>query len=220
MPFSTLTHLLVFIDKLSVCSHSITIVRISQPISVEAISGWDLSSGLITKATIPLVLQVAAHHEVLTFYLIATPRHPIFLGLSWLETHNPTVDWYSRSITFPISPIPARSWHSLDSVADESSLVTTLAVVLGDITITVNNLPAQYSDFSDIFENWNADRLLTHRPYDHICPIISQRASFNPPNHWLAHQSYLSKRRTAPYTYLWIIGVSTKLRYVIIIPCL
>ena len=109
MPFSTLTHLLVFIDKLSVCAHSITIVLISQPISVEAIGGWDLSSGLITKATIPLVLQVGAHHEVLTFYLIATARHPIFLGLSWLETHNPTVDWYSRSITFPISPIPARS---------------------------------------------------------------------------------------------------------------
>ena len=60
----------------------------------------------------PLVLQVGPHHEVLTFYLISTPRHLIVLGLSWLETHNPTVDWCNRSITFPVrsSPVWSLPW--------------------------------------------------------------------------------------------------------------
>ena len=121
---------------------------------------------MVTEATIPLVLQVGAHQEELTFYLIATPQHPIVLGLSWLETHNPTVDWCNRFITFLVRPIPARSSHSLDSVAVESGLVTTLAVVLWDVIVLVNNLPARYSDFSDIIEKGNVDRLSAHRPYD------------------------------------------------------
>ena len=167
-----------FIDKSFVCAHNIPTVRTSQPISVEAIDGRVLSSGAVTEATIPLVLQIGAHQEELTFYLIATPRHPIVLGLSWLETHNPTVDWCNRSITFPVRPIPTRSRHSLDSVAVESGLVATLAVVSGNVTVPVTNLPIRYSDFSDIFEKRNADRLPAHRPYD--CPIELQ-AGEHPP---------------------------------------
>jgi hypothetical protein len=165
-----------FIDKAFVCAHNIPTIRTSQPIPVEAIDGRALSSGAVTETTIPLVLQIGAHQEELTFYLIATPRHPIVLGLSWLETHNPTVDWCSRSITFPTTPIPARSRHSLDSA--ESGLVATLAVVSGNVTVPVTNLPIRYSDFSDIFEKRNADRLPAHRPYD--CPIELQ-AGEHPP---------------------------------------
>ena len=131
-----------FIDKSFVYTHNIPIVYTSQPISIEEIDGWVLSSVLGTEATISLVLQVGAHHEVLTFHLIATTRHPIVLGLSWLETQNPMVDWCSRSITFPVRPILARVIHSLDSVAIESCLVATLAVLSGDVTIPINNLPA------------------------------------------------------------------------------
>ena len=76
------------------------------------------------------------------------------------------MDWCNRFITFLVRPIPARSSHSLDSVAVESGLVTTLAVVLWDVIVLVNNLPARYSDFSDIIEKGNVDRLSAHRPYD------------------------------------------------------
>ena len=88
------------------------------------------------------------------------------------------MDWCNRSITFPIRSIPARSQHSLDSIAVESGLVATLAIVSGDVTVPVNNLPARYSDFSDIFEKQNANLLLAHCPYD--CPIKLQ-AGEHPP---------------------------------------
>ena len=106
---------------------------------------------------IPLILQVRAHQEELTLYLIAAPRHPILLGLSWL-------DWFNLSITFPIRPTPTRSQHSLDSVAIEAGLVATLAIVSGDVTVPINNLPTRYSDFSDIFEKRNVDQLPANRP--------------------------------------------------------
>ena len=59
-----------FIDKSFVRAYNIPTIRTSQPISVEAIDGRVLSSGAVTEATIPLVLQVGPHHEVLTFYLL------------------------------------------------------------------------------------------------------------------------------------------------------
>ena len=94
-----------FIDTSFVCAHHITTVPTSQPIFVEASDSRVLSSGAITEATVPLVLQVCPHHELLTFYLIAPPRHSIVLGLSWLETQNPTVDWCNRTITFPVTTL-------------------------------------------------------------------------------------------------------------------
>ena len=114
-----------FIDISFARTHHIPTVPTSQPISIEAIDGWVLSSGAVTKATIPLVLQVGPHHEVLTFYLISTPHHSIVLGLSWL-THNPIVDWCNCSITFSVRPIPGGSLHSIESVAVEAGLITTL----------------------------------------------------------------------------------------------
>ena len=90
-----------FIDIAFVRGHKIPTICTTQPISVEAIDGRVLSSGAVTEATVPLVFQVGFHLEVLTLYLIATPRHLIFLGLSWLETHNPMVNWCTRCITFP-----------------------------------------------------------------------------------------------------------------------
>ena len=167
-----------FIDKSFVHSHNIPTICTSQPISIEAINGQVPSSEAVNKAMIPLVLQVSVYQEELTFYLITTPRHPIVFGLSWLETHFPTVDWYKRSITFPVRSILDRPRHCLDSIAIELVLVTTLALVSGDVTIPINNIAARYTDFFDIFEKWNVDRLLAHHPCN--CSIESQ-AGEHPP---------------------------------------
>ena len=101
-----------FIDIAFIRAHKFPIIRTTQPISVEAINGWFLSSGAVTEATVRLVFQVGFHQEVLTFCLIATPRHSIVLGLSWLETHNPMVDWCTRSITFPQAPAQVLSTNT------------------------------------------------------------------------------------------------------------
>jgi hypothetical protein len=106
------------IDIAYIHTHNILVIHTSQPIPIESINGTVLSSGAVTKVTTPLVLRVGSHQEVLTFYLIASPQHPIFLGLSWFETHNPIVDWCNHSIIFP------QEATSLDSMGTNSSLVT------------------------------------------------------------------------------------------------
>ena len=111
------------------------------------------------------------------FYLIATPRHPIVLGLSWLETHNPIVDWCNRSITFPVQLIPV-SIHSLASIAADFGLVTIVVVLSRYISIPINNLPARYSNFFGYIREAQCRSVTGTSPYD--CPIKIQADEHSP----------------------------------------
>ena len=90
------------------------------------------------------------------------------------------MDWCNRSITFPVRPIPVRHYNLL-ILLRPSPPGCYPGRVLRDVSILDNNLPARYSDFSDIFEKRNVDGLLAHRPYD--CPIklqVGEHPPFGP----------------------------------------
>jgi hypothetical protein len=59
-------------DESFVRKHKFPVVRLSKPIPVEAIDGRMLSSGAITEATVPLILQL----NVLCYHFTATSGHP------------------------------------------------------------------------------------------------------------------------------------------------
>ena len=48
---------------------------------IETFNGLELSFGAIAKAMIPLVIQEGFRQEELMFYIIASPKHPIMLGV-------------------------------------------------------------------------------------------------------------------------------------------
>ena len=56
-----------FIDAAFAQAHVLLVVGLSKPILVEAVDGCVLSSGAITKGTIPLGLRVGSHQEELAF---------------------------------------------------------------------------------------------------------------------------------------------------------
>ena len=89
-----------FIDIRFSREQNIPSIKTTTPIPIEVIDGQTLFSNEITDLTIPLLLSMGAHQEEITFHLIASPRHSIILGLSWLETHNPFVDWRTHSSDF------------------------------------------------------------------------------------------------------------------------
>ena len=175
-----------FIDVAFAQAHGVPVVCLSKPIPVEAIDGRVLSSGAITQATIPLGLRVGSHQEELAFYLIASPRHPIVLGLTWLEAHNPIVDWCNRSITFskPGSSCKGMKVNSISHPSEKVDSDSTTppsvqdGVVCGAVSNTLHAIPDKYQDFSDVFEKCNADRLPEHRLYD--CPIDLQEGACPP----------------------------------------
>ena len=66
-----------FMDEMFVHKHKFPVVRLSKAILVEANFGDMPSFRAITEATIPLILLLGDHQEVLKFYVITSPRHPI-----------------------------------------------------------------------------------------------------------------------------------------------
>ena len=116
----------------------------------------------------PLELIMGSHRKMIVFNLISSPRHHVILGLSWLVTHNPIVDWRRQFLDFTTRMGKAN--NNLQVVHDIST--SPGQVELEDdhpaqVATTVE--PSKYREFSDVFEKWNVDRLPEHRSYD--CPI-------------------------------------------------
>ena len=136
-----------FMDEMFILKHKFSVVQLSKPIPVEAIDGRMLSSRVVTEATVPLILQLGDHQEVLTFYVITSPRHLVILGLSWLKEHNPIVDWRNHSITFP---------HTNSDVQAVSHVVVTTKKIVhsasessSSMKTTTDSLSSKYEDFED-----------------------------------------------------------------------
>lgn len=57
---------------------------------------------VLTEATLA-DLRIGDHKEQIVCYLTDVPRYQLVLGDTWLQEHNPTVDWKARRITFNAS---------------------------------------------------------------------------------------------------------------------
>ncbi|KAK3534036.1 hypothetical protein QTP86_000631 [Hemibagrus guttatus] len=67
---------------------------------VTAVDNQPIGEGLITHITTPLTLQVGMLHvEEIPFHVINSPKNPIILSFSWLQYHNPHINWKERDLT-------------------------------------------------------------------------------------------------------------------------
>ncbi|KAH9264898.1 hypothetical protein BASA83_011564 [Batrachochytrium salamandrivorans] len=80
----------------------------------------DGDSSLVTHRPFPLQLHIGKHVETATFY-VTDLCHGFILGYSWLERHNPTINWVISDVTISnpveLSPI---SCSLSDSISLES----------------------------------------------------------------------------------------------------
>ncbi len=99
------------------------------------------------------------HHEHTELFVISSPLAPIVLGLPWLKTHNPHIDWPTCTI---------RNWgdhchqHCLLSAVPTQSSLTPVPPENIDLT----NVPNEYHDIKDAFSKDRALSLPPHRSYD------------------------------------------------------
>jgi len=87
-----------FADVDFAMKHHLPIQPKDIPIPVEVIDGRIISSGGVTKETLPLKVSLGDHQETITFNLIPAPKHPFILGLNWLKHHNPHIDWTNGTV--------------------------------------------------------------------------------------------------------------------------
>uniref|UniRef100_A0A8C5M6H4 CCHC-type domain-containing protein n=1 Tax=Leptobrachium leishanense TaxID=445787 RepID=A0A8C5M6H4_9ANUR len=127
------------------------------PTPLQKVDGSTLRTGPITHETTPLLLLIRTkHQEHLQWDIVPSPLFPLVLGLPWLRTHNPSIDWSSNTVSFP-------SHHCQHFCMNGYTTEK-----IGFSTYPASELPVKYSDFQDVFEKRGADTLPPHREYD--CP--------------------------------------------------
>ena len=88
-----------FIDKSLVEYLKLPLVPLTRPIKLRLGDKSESSDGVITHRCAPFQLCINGHTEWLQPF-VTKVVHPLLLGFSWLQKHNPLIDWTVPSVTF------------------------------------------------------------------------------------------------------------------------
>ena len=70
---------------------------LSLPMDVRALDGRSIDR--VIHNTSPINLHVSGNHsKMILLLLIKSPQVPVVLGFSWLQGHNPLIDWSAGAI--------------------------------------------------------------------------------------------------------------------------
>ena len=120
--------------------------------------------------TVPISLRYKNHICKTTFYVVDLPAYCALLGIDWLETHNPTINFTTKELSF-------NSNHCISNCLALPSTFTTYVSLNNtnennEIENKENNnkinksLPKKLIPFKDVFSEIYANELPPHRPYD------------------------------------------------------
>jgi hypothetical protein len=116
-------------------------------------------------------LRIETHTEEISLDITAI-KYDIVLGISWLEKHNPTINWKTRTLEFP------NCSHGTET-GDRSSPKVPFARAIWVRPVgrmlagtSIEELPPEYKDFEKLFtEKEGKAALPEHKPWDHKIPI-------------------------------------------------
>ncbi|CAG8755553.1 572_t:CDS:2, partial [Cetraspora pellucida] len=141
-----------FLDYMLAYQYNLPIRRKKTPLLVEVIDGREISSGAVIYETEPLMVRYQDHCEEITFNLIQKPHLQAILELLWLAYHNSNINWHERTLKFPDAAF----------VSEGSKIATSI-------------LLTKYNDFSDVFDEKEANRLPEYRPYDCAINLVPEK---------------------------------------------
>lgn len=147
------------IDSQFVQQMGIETIPLSTPLRVSALNGRDLPQ--ITHKTKPVKMILSGNHcEVISFFVFPAANSPIVLGFSWLQLHNPHINWSKKHV---------ESWSvSCHSTCLHSAVPSgpSPAKQQDADPVDLSLIPAEYHDLSPVFSKSHALSLPPHRPYD------------------------------------------------------
>jgi hypothetical protein len=154
--------------------------------------------GNIDQETVPGLLKIGGHQEMITLDIAATGQFEILLGIPWLRMHNPLIDWRNNRIEMPPldGPKGTHAWRKtpernikIEEISqrgierarrkgqaigqywyrpEERSTVRNIATTEAEKKTVI---PAAYEEFREIFTEKIEDALPAHQPEDHEIPL-------------------------------------------------
>ena len=95
----------IFIKKTWVETHKVPLTPLWNPIPVYNVDGTCNSAGRITHSA-ELVIEFQGHCEKVIAEVTNLGKNPFILGFSWLQRHNPEIDWSKGTVKMTHCP-----WH-------------------------------------------------------------------------------------------------------------
>src|SRR5258706_12825586 len=142
-------------------------------------------SNISKKVWMLITFSTGETHHLEFFVMMLDENYSLVLGYDWLAQYNLSIDWTETKITFRELKHPKGKPVSSEKVdiCMVSALTMakicrdlgtpTFVISMADLTPlqvmaadTLNNIPAEYHDFSNIFSGEKAGTLTPHRPYD------------------------------------------------------
>lgn len=143
-----------FIAASTLAQLNVSAQKLPQPLRICTLADKPLGSGRICLQSPVLALSIGSHTENISLFILPQSTHPVVLGLPWLQSHEPTIHWSHRHITFSssvcsqhLTPVPLAS-TSIESPPDRPAVEP----------------PAVYRDLLQVFSKTRAKCLPPHRP--------------------------------------------------------
>ena len=92
-----------FMDRRYVERNRLTTRRLTRPIPVYNVDGTLNDSGAITEI-VDAILRFNDHTERTSFAVTSLGKQDIILGFTWLEEHNPEIDWKTHKVVMSRCP--------------------------------------------------------------------------------------------------------------------
>jgi hypothetical protein len=97
-----------FIDSEYVISHNLPVRPLLQPIPVLNVDGSPNQAGGIT-GVVDVVVDYKGHSERLQLAITQLGKQHVILGYSWLQKHNPEIDWETKEVRMTRCPTGCRT---------------------------------------------------------------------------------------------------------------
>ncbi|KAH9263032.1 hypothetical protein BASA83_013671 [Batrachochytrium salamandrivorans] len=167
----------LFMDSKLAADLQIPLLELSTPITLRLADGD--SSSFLTHRTVPLQLHWKACGTA-TFY-VTDLCHGFILGYSWLERHNPRINWglgkppdISKTFELPLAPDSTSTPVDLSPISCSLSNSISLESMQSDVYPFVEVSPVSdvsvpsdiLSSFSSLFSEDQAETLPPHRDFD------------------------------------------------------
>ena len=129
------------------------------PYPVNAANGKFMD--FVTKQLREIPMTIGKHTERISLDIVDLPKYDVVLGMAWLHDHNPTIDWKTRTLEFPLC--------STDEAEDRSSSKVPIAKAIwvrpvGRSIAEISQeqeIPPEYKEFKQLFDKREGSKRVT-----------------------------------------------------------
>lgn len=129
--------------------------------------------GRVMRETEELSVDIQGHRESIILDIADINNHDVILGMPWLQTSNPKIDWESYQLSWPPKKPP-----------DEKEICYIIQEVRPDQPNTT--VPTEYRQFKKLFRERTKQELPEHNQWDHHIPI---KDGHHPKLHQIYHMN-------------------------------